>query len=431
MISNRDTLILVVITVLSTVFALSVYQRDQTVSIEQSKLLISDSPILFDDIQQISIRKNGEVFEFEKNGGSWIQHKPFTYRMDASSMMSLIRAVQGVHLIGKAHSTTDVSMVGLGEGANSISVSDGNEEITVLLGRKTLGGRAYARLGESPLVFVDQSLHRTAIDTDHRFWRDTRLFPNFSIDGVRIERIMNGNRLLLDRTEGRWKMIEPVEVEVDEDLLLEWIGRISVARVSSFVVDTPVNLAMFDLLDPVASFSVRNQQGDTHKLFVGGRVSAGSQDRYVMVEGSPVISKISWDLLSPLFPAPEIFVDSTGSSVSRFDIKQITIRTDGQEIVLERNLDQWLNAEGVHVNRELVDTLLTWLLETKPPAVSIEQYPIESEIATVVFSGYDLMPLDAIRIARLEDGSLILENGDNVLRIHASDAGESLLPFTN
>ncbi len=430
MISNRDTYILLMITVISSLIALSLYSGGDIVSVEQTQPFVSESTIQFADIQAISIQKDESVLEFEKHRDVWYQQSPFPYRMDAASMMSVIRAIQGAKSLGEVDSSIELSTVGLGDDSDSISISDGNQELTIFLGRKTLGGRAYARLGDAPPVFIDQSIHRTVLDNDSKRWRDARLFPEFSVDGVRIDRKMKGNRLLLDRTDGRWQMIEPVSVEVNEELLLEWIGRIAVARVKSFVLDMPTDLALFDLLDPVASFTVQNQQGEINTLLVGGRVTAGSQDRYVMFEGVPVISKVSWEILSPLFPAPEIFVDATGSSVSRFDIKQITIRFGDQEVAIHRNLDRWLDSNDSLMNNESVESLLTWLLDTKSPTVSIGQFPKEHEIATVVLSGYDLMPLDAVRIARLDDGRLILENGDNVLRLHASDAGESLSFFT-
>jgi hypothetical protein len=39
------------------------------------------------------------------------------------------------------------------------------------------------------------------------------------------------------------------------------------------------------------------------------------------------------------------------------------------------------------------------------------------------------MPMDTVRIAKQTDGSLILDNGENVLRLHPPDAGEVLDPF--
>ena len=310
-----------------------------------------------------------------------------------------------------------------------IRLSDGEHELTVHLGRKTLGGRAYAQLGESKPVVVDQSMHRRAIDADDKLWRDIRLFPDFSIDGISIERDINGERLVLEQVGGMWVMREPVSTRVDQAMLREWVGRLAAARVQSFVLDDPSDLAMFGLHDPVATFTVVDRIGTTHKMFVGGRVSAGSQDRYVMFEDRPVVCKVSWATLSPLFPSAEVFVDATGSAVSRFDIKQLTIRIGNTELVVKRDLQRWVDSNGVQADNESIEALLTWILDSKPPRVAIGNYPKQDEFATVVLSGYDLMPLDTVRIAVHQDGQWIIENGDNVLRLHHAEAGDVLDPF--
>ena len=322
-----------------------------------------------------------------------------------------------------------MSVVGLGNDSNWIRLSDGEYELRVHLGRKTLGGRAYAQLDESTPVVVDQSMHRLAIDADDTRWRDIRLFPDFAIDGVSIERDISGDRLLLERKNGMWTMREPVSTRVDQAMLLEWIGRLAAARIRTFVLDNPKDLAMFGLHAPVATFIVADRNGTTHNMIVGGRVSAGSQNRYVMFEDRPVVCTVSWDTLSPLFPSAEIFVDATGSAVSRFDIKQLTIRIGDSEFVVQRELQRWVDLQGVQADNEAIEALLTWILDTKPPRVSIGNYPKQDEFATVVLSGYDLMPLDTVRIALHQDGQWIIENGDNVLRLHHAEAGEVLDPF--
>ncbi len=149
-----------------------------------------------------------------------------------------------------------------------------------------------------------------------------------------------------------------------------------------------------------------------------------------MLDGRPVVFKVRWKLLSQLFPAPEIFIDATGSAVSRFDVKRITIRSSGSEVVLIRNLEQWLNEKGVPYDAKQVDDLLRWVLETKPPSVAIGQYPKVDELATITLEGYDLLPLDTVRIAQDPSGGLILENGDNVLRLHPAESLSVLTTFT-
>ncbi len=39
------------------------------------------------------------------------------------------------------------------------------------------------------------------------------------------------------------------------------------------------------------------------------------------------------------------------------------------------------------------------------------------------------MPLDTVRVAQQKDGSWILDNGENVLRLHSADTGEVLELF--
>ena len=148
-----------------------------------------------------------------------------------------------------------------------------------------------------------------------------------------------------------------------------------------------------------------------------------------MHENNPVVFRMKWEELSKLFPLPEMFVDATGSAVSRFDVKQITIRSTGNEIKYVRDLERWVDINGVQANEEQIDALLTWLLEIKPPSISIGKYPRETEVATVTLDGYDLLPIDTVRIALDESGKWILENGDNVLRLHPSDAGKVLTPL--
>jgi hypothetical protein len=430
MITTRELLLLFIIAIVFSLLALINWKDATYSSIKSQHLLVQDVSIKFDDIQSISLRKNGENFTFELQNGEWWQTLPFNVRLDTHSMSILIHAVKGVVAIGELPDSTNLASIGFDNQSDVIAMSDGNETIQIRLGRKALGGRAYAQLGEDTPLIVDQSLHLQFIDADYRLWRDVRMFPDFAIDGTRIERIVNDDHLLLDRKSGRWEMLKPVTARVDQDVLLEWVGKLASIRFDSFVVDNPDDIVLFGLNNPVATFQVSDRRGTKYHVLVGGRVSSGSEDRYVMLEGRPVVYKVLWDSLSQLFPHAEIFVDATGSSVSRFDIKRITVRTDGEELQLQRKNEQWLNESGVPFDSNKINALLSWLLDTRPPNVAIGEYPLKDEIATVTFDGYDLAPLDTVRIAKDSVGGFILENGDNVLRLHSEASGKVLDPFT-
>jgi len=432
MIKNRDIYILMAITALTLFISLTMWKTDTNLLVSyQSQTLMKDVSVQFDNIQTIEISKDGKDVVYENIEGIWSQTSPFEMRMDAVSMLALVETVQGLIVLGELLDPTSSMSLGLGEDATTVSLFDGDASVTIRLGRKTLGGRAYAQRGTEDPVLVDQSLHRRVIDMDHREWRDIRLFPDFAIDGVRIERHVVNDRLLLERKGGDWTMREPVSARVDQEMMLEWIGKLAAARIGSFVMDNPHDLGVFGLDNPSATFETTDIKGNSHELWIGDRASAGSQDRYVLVDGQPVVYKMRWEGLSQLFPIPEMFVDATASGISRFDVKRFTIRSGRMSIQLHRELDRWLDGDGVLVDYDAVNRLLQWVLDTKSTSVALNPYPRELEVATIVFEGYDLAPLDTVRIARNEQGQWMLENGDHVLRLHPTESGGVLEQFIN
>jgi hypothetical protein len=430
MIKTRDILILLGIAVFAVLVALFIHSTPNSkLSNVQSSLLVEESSIQFDDIRKIELLRKGEHFVFEKMDGVWVQQFPFQMLMDSSSIRAIIETVQGVQKLGTLGEKASHEVLGLGNGANAITLFDGNAKVKVSLGRKTLGGRAYAQLNDEEVVTIDHSLHRIAVEMEHRLWRDIRLFPNFAIDGMEIHRVIADDSMHLDRHDGHWKMNKPVNTRVNQELFAEWIGRLAAARVGSYVVDEPEYYKDFGLDSPSATFTTINRNGKTRTLLVGSRVSAGSQDRYAMLDGQPAVFRMTWDALSELFPRAEMFVDETGSSTSMFDVKQVVIRTEGLERTFTRDLERWVDENGIQTDNKSIRVLLNWILEDKPTSVAIAKYPRDDEQATVTLVGYDLVPLDTVRIALDASGQWILENGDNVLRIHPSESGAALTPF--
>ncbi|HJN71384.1 MAG TPA: hypothetical protein QF528_02215, partial [Phycisphaerales bacterium] len=131
-------------------------------------------------------------------------------------------------------------------------------------------------------------------------------------------------------------------------------------------------------------------------------------------------------------PSAEIIAAPTGSGVSPFDIKRIRIASKDKDTILRRELETWVDeTRGDKViEQEDVRALLLWILESHPVSVAIGPYPRKLQVATITLEGYDRMPMDTVRVAKQEDGSWILDNGENVLRLHPADAGEVLVPFT-
>ena len=148
-----------------------------------------------------------------------------------------------------------------------------------------------------------------------------------------------------------------------------------------------------------------------------------------MMVSQPVVFRITAADLTGLFPMSEMLIDVSGSGIGVSDVKGVRVRSGGEERLLQRDLDRWIDSEGRLVDREAVAALLNWLLESQPASVAIAPWPIDQQAAIIIFEGYDGGPLDTVRVARSDDGTWLLENGDGVLRRHESSAGDVLLPF--
>ena len=140
-----------------------------------------------------------------------------------------------------------------------------------------------------------------------------------------------------------------------------------------------------------------------------------------MMEGRPVVFRLSAEALAAMFRHPRQLADPTASGVLPADVKRLTIRTgDGGDLTLERDLDRWLAPDSgmSEVPARLVNELLNQLTELRASGVEIRPYPRDMQVAMVTMYGYDLRPLDTVRIARdPQTRNWALDNGDNVLRI--------------
>ncbi|MDP6601651.1 MAG: DUF4340 domain-containing protein [Phycisphaerales bacterium] len=382
-----------------------------------------------DNAERIVVAKGDQQFVFEKHSGSWRQVQPFACRVAPRAIKHLIDTASSLRSLGPVASETSAEVLGLAKAAAIVSFESPGERTEFALGRAMLGDRAFASVDGGEAIVVDRSLHRLLVDGDMRQWRDRRLFPGAAIEARRLERRAGDDYLSLERQEGRWMMLSPVRTRADNAVVGEWIVELAGAHRGQFVMEFPDDLAPFGLDDPVLSIAVEDGDGVAEELRIGNRVAAGTQDRYAMMVSQPVVFRMSAADLTGLFPMSEMLIDVSGSGVAASDIKGVRVRSNGEERLLQRDLDRWIGDEGRLAPREAVAALLNWLLESQPASVAIAPWPSGQEAAIVIFEGYDGRPLDTVRIARSDDGQWLLENGDGVLRQHESSAGEVLLPF--
>ncbi|HWB20797.1 MAG TPA: DUF4340 domain-containing protein [Phycisphaerales bacterium] len=406
--------------------------RSSEVKTGEGAPLFAKSELPVDDISRMTLARKGEAtLVFERTKSGWMQTQPFQCPMDSISVQRLAAAAADLRVKDTSKSETASTLT-----AENVLLSPPLAEVTyewpghsidVELGRKGLAGLAYVRVkGSDVIEVVNQSLHERALGMDPKEWRDRAIFHDIGPEADKIEREDSPTaHMVLVRERKTWKMLMPVETRVDQAALNDYLDALGRAQFAGVLFDQAEAIAQFGLSPAQATLSVTTstpgQAARVQVLSVGAKCIATAQDRFAMSDSAPIIWQLAPQALAALFRPIQNFIEPTGAGVNPADVKQVVIRTAEGQFTMQRDLDKWVAPEkgGVEVNAALANELMDQLTKLRASAIDVREYPREEEIATVTLYGFDLKAITTVRIAREKDsGKLIMENGDNVLRVY-------------
>ena len=319
----RSTVILCIIAVLGVAAAIAVHRAEpagQSRSLASFRPLFASGVVPVEVVDCITLQREGEpAHVFVRDDDRWRQTEPFDYPMDAYSIQQLADLAEALNVVEVldedvlSGSPGSEAAMGLDPPRATIAIAWPGGSVELKLGRLGVAGRAYLKVsGYEKVYVVNQDLHDRALRMDPKEWRDRSIFHNVGVDSDRIEIAVGGSATVLQRDRKQWRMIEPARTRVDDlalDELLQALGR---AVIGSFIIDQVGDLSRFGLTNPAASLSVTTtrlieidgevaRQPQTQRLLVGARIGVGSQDRFAIVEGRPVIVRLSDAVLAALF----------------------------------------------------------------------------------------------------------------------------------
>ena len=411
------------------------------------RALPASAALPVDQVDRITLRRGPETMVFERADTAWSQVEPFEHPLDPFSIRQFVVQASQLQVAGVIGPDElqglSLEALSLDPPAAEVTYEWPGGVLTLELGRRGIAGRAYLRVvGEDRVYIVNQDLHQRAVEMDPKEWRDRTIFQGVGIDAERIERVDETARLLLVRERRQWKMLEPVVTRVDGVAGPEFFGVLGRARSGGFIVDQPDDLSKFGLASPAGSLTVRTSSRRRidgkvvevrreQRLLIGNQIRLRSNDRFGMIEGRPVVFRVTEAVWRALFrPAAEL-ADHTASGVLAADVAAIRISGPEGEFRLQRDLDRWLAPDHgrIEVPAGRVAELLEQLTGLRAPRVDLQPYPYDLQVATVTMHGFDARPMDTVRIARdAQTGEWALENGDDVLRIFPASMRMRLTP---
>lgn len=399
-------------------------------------------------VDRIVVERGDERFEFVRDGDRWRQRLPIEHALDSWSIRQLIAKVRAAEVVRELETRGSPSPSGAGasdegvlgptlgriEFSEPTGASAADRAVTVVeLGRRSLGGRAFARLGgDAPRVaVVDGSLHDLVLDRDMREFRRRDLFADIGeIENVTFQPAGGGEVVLSRRGRG-FEIESPVRTRADRSQGEDYIAALRRARSEGFVVDRPREPAVYGLAPPAARLVVAGDS-ETTTLLVGEPVALGAQDRFAMIEGSDTVFRLPAATLGSVIPRTERLIDATAAAVRPSDVARIEIDLADRSLRLDRGVDGW-RAERLErgrasdairrgtVEAEAVDRLLATLTDARAGRLALQPVDAARVDATVTLRGFAGEPLATIRRAPADDGvGTVLDAGDGVQRIHGA-----------
>lgn len=390
--------------------------------------------IEIDAVQRIRLARRGEeallfVREETPLGRRWRQVEPFAADLDEWSARQLV--IEAAGLVSARPSIVDGDAAGMGfdPPAARLEFEAGARRWSLEFGSRGVAGRAFVRRGEAgaPIEIVAATLHERAVEADPREWRSRLLFPEVGGAPRSVRWRLADGTIELVRDGEEWRLASPVRTRADRARVEELLVALARARADGFLVDRPEELATFGLAAPVATIEVSADGGEERSLSIGAPLGVGTADRYAMLSERPTVLRLAAATQSLLFPRVETLADPVASGARAADVKRIEIRGAGTTIELERQLDGWTasidGAPAIACPADRPQRLLSFLCEERAPEIAFGDFPDDRLVATVILYGFDLRPLDIVRIARdPRSGKWGFENGDSVLRVHPAAA---------
>ena len=417
--------------------------------VRQALFAVDEIPV--EQVDRLELERPGApTLVFVRSADGWSQSRPFAHPADAAAIRMVIDAfasLESTRAVDPASLEPEARVaLGLDPSRARVTVAWPGGSRTMVLGRRTVAGRAWARVdGRPEAASVDAGLHSIALEDDPRQWRSSRLHDAASADVARLELRYGpapGQQLVIVRTGGAWRSETPFATRIDAEAVRGYLDALLRASADAFVADEPADLAAFGLASPERSVRLRapgDAATDVGLVEVGVPVAEGAQERFGRIDGRPAVVQLGPRALAALFPPPAFFIDPRGCAAVPADVRRIEfVPPEGSSAVpwaVERSLDAWTlrvghgadapgaaeaagEAAAVPADRDRVRRLLAQLCEARAPAIAFQQAPRELVLGTFRLLGSGGQAIAEVRVAREQAGQWALDGLDGVLRVH-------------
>ena len=298
--SFRSTLIIIIILVsLGITYFLFLHNSDESTT-EISKPKISEIYDLHpNEIKRIEIKYENSIFQdlaiIKNSVSNWKITSPFITNADAKKINELISDFTNKQ-IKEQLEVTEYKKYGLEQPTIQIKLwtNQDSQPKTFNLGKKAINYSVYTKEATEDHIFLIESSALQDLSKSPNDIRD-RSVLNFNPNTITHLHFEKPDEFTCQKIEGIWKIIHPLNLDADSDLIDSILTELHALKVSTFEVDGEIGTTLLDqygVLNPIIKLMV-NRNDDSINLDIGTRVissetQSNNEEEYVYVRSSNI-----------------------------------------------------------------------------------------------------------------------------------------------
>ncbi len=378
----------------------------------QGEVILEVDP---DEITALSFRIGEETYFFTQADDTWKLESDETFPVDESALLSPLSQLESLHSERTLTEVEDISEYGLDDPQNVITLTDSEQQQTVLtIGATNDGtGNDYLMLnGDESVVYTVDAALRTAFASDLYDVALSEELPVLSaadIIGVDVERDSDGYRLYLE--DAVWKVADASGAaaadvndtdaadvsDADADAVNDALAAFAAVTYTGYLEHNCTDLSPYGLEDPSAVLTIsykedvetdteaeaaaaseteesgvaeteeyETEAGESYRVatlrfMIGDTDSAG--DYYVQLDGSKEVHTISADVLSAFMSTasadwiaePENEPETSAAESAEAESETETFAAEGAEAESETETSDAEGAEESETEENPVD----------------------------------------------------------------------------
>ena len=342
-----------------------------------------------DDIEEVQIQAANDTTRLKKSGTTWSIVEPVQANADTGELSSITSSLSSFE-VSRVVDDKPADLKGFGLEPPRIDVrfkvKGQGAERRVLLGDKTpTGGDLYAKLPDSPRVFLVPSYLEAAFNKNTFALRDKAVLKvdRQKADGLEI--VAGTTQLAFTKSGESWSIVKPIAARADYAVVEGAIERLSSAQMQGLAENQNAPLKQYGLDAPTASMTIRT--GSANATLTLGKtenavVFAKDASRPLIFTVAPTLRM---DVVKDLgeFRRKDLF------DVRSFTATRIELSRGGTTQAFDHSKDKdgkdvWKDAAGKAVDTMKVEDLLAKVSGLRATSFETAAHPsLKSPVLTV------------------------------------------------